>query len=81
MKIEVYIPDHEIGVIGKVLELKEKRRLSSYVVDLLKKEDEGLTEDKVIALIKEYAETKNTSAMGGLESSIQSVLGSFDLKL
>ena len=81
MKIEVYIPDHEIGVIGKVLELKDKRKLSSYVVELLKKEDEGLTEDKVIELIKKYAETKNTSTIGGLESSIQSVLGGFDLKL
>ena len=81
MKIEVYIPDHEVNVIGKILELKEKRKLSSYVVELLKKEDEGLIEDKVIELIKKYAETKNTSTKGGLESSIQSVLGSFDLKL
>ena len=77
MKIEVYIPDHEIGVIGKVLELKEKRKLSSYVVELLKKEEEELTEEKVIELIKKYAETKNTSTKGGLESSIQSVLGGF----
>lgn len=81
MKIEVYIPDYEIVVIQKILELKEKRKLSSYVVDLLKKEEECLTEEKVIELIKKYAETKNTSTMGGLESSIQSVLGGFDLKL
>lgn len=81
MKIEVYIPDHEIGVIGKVLELKDKRKLSSYVVELLKKEDEVLTEDKVIELIKKYAEIKNTSTTGGLEQSIQSVLGGFDLQL
>ena len=81
MKIEVYIPDHEIGVIGKVLELKDRRKLSSYVVELLKKEDEGLTEDKVIELIKKYAEIKNTSTTGGLEQSIQSVLGGFDLQL
>ena len=77
MKIEVYIPDHEIIVIHKILELKEKRKLSSYVVELLKKEEEVLTEEKVIELIKKYAETKNTSTNGGLESSIQSVLGSF----
>lgn len=77
MKIEIYIPDHEISVIAKVLELKDRRKLSSYVVELLKKEDEGLTEDKVIELIKKYAETKNTSTIGGLESSIQSVLGGF----
>lgn len=81
MKIEVYIPDHEVNVIGKILELKEKRKLSSYVVELLKKEEEGLTEEKVIELIKKYADIKNTSTMGGLESSIQSVLGGFDLKL
>lgn len=81
MKIEIYVPDYEISVIQKILELKEKRKLSRYVVDLLKKEDEGLTEDKVVELIKKYAETKNTSTMGGLESSIQSVLGGFDLKL
>ena len=77
MKIEVYIPDHEAKVIGKILELKEKRKLSSYVVELLKKEEEGLTEDKVIELIKKYADIKNTTSEGGLESSIQSVLGSF----
>ena len=77
MKIEVYIPDHEIIVIHKILELKEKRKLSSYVVELLKKEEEELTEEKVIELIKKYAETKNTSTKGGLESSIQSVLGGF----
>ena len=38
-------------------------------------------QEKVIELIKKYADIKNTSTMGGLESSIQSVLGGFDLKL
>ncbi len=47
MKIEVYIPNYEIEVIQKVLELKEKRKLSGYIVDLLKKEEEGLTEQKI----------------------------------
>lgn len=79
MKIEVYIPDHEINIIGKVLELKEKRKLSSYVVELLKKEEEGLTEEKVIELINQYAGTKKTSNIGELEDSIQSVFGGFKL--
>lgn len=77
MKIEVYIPDHEVLVIKKILELKAKRKLSSYIVELLKKEEEGLTEEKVIELIKKYAETKNTSTIGGMDSSIKSVLGGF----
>lgn len=81
MKIEVYIPDSEEYVINKVLELKKKRKLSGYIVELLKKEEKGLTEEKVIELIKKYAEIKNTSTTGGLEQSIQSVLGGFDLQL
>lgn len=77
MKIEVYIPDHEVSVIGKVLELKERRKLSSYIVELLKKGEEGITEEKVIELIKKYSGNKNTASTGGLEESIQSVLGGF----
>lgn len=74
MKIEVYIPDHEIQVVEKVLELKDKRKLSSHIVEILKREEEGLTEEKVIELIKKYAEIKNTTSIGGLEDSIQSIL-------
>ncbi len=78
MKIEVYIPNYEIEVIQKVLELKEKRKLSGYIVDLLKKEEEGLTEQKIIELIRKYApEQKNTANKCGLESSIQSILSGF----
>ena len=78
MKIEVYIPDYEIEVIQKVLELKEKRKLSGYIVDLLKKEEEGLTEQKIIELIRKYApEQKNTANKGGLEDSIQSIFCEF----
>lgn len=74
MRVEVYIPDREIEVIQKVLELKENKRLSSYIVDLLKREEAGLTEEKVIELIKKHAqEHKNTAMRGGLEDSIQSI--------
>lgn len=75
MRVEVYIPDREIEVIQKVLELKQNKRLSGYIVDLLRKEEESITEEKVIELIKKYApEHKNTAMKGGLEDSIQSIL-------
>ena len=54
MKIEVYVPDYEIDVINKILYLKSKRKLSQEVVNLLKG-CSNLTEDRVIALIKQYA--------------------------
>ncbi|PHV72206.1 hypothetical protein CS063_01655 [Sporanaerobium hydrogeniformans] len=75
MRIEVYIPDREIEVIQKILELKENKKLSSYIVDLLKREEENITEEKVIELIKKYTpEHKNTAMRGGLEDSVQSIL-------
>ena len=79
MKIEVYIPDSEEYVINKVLELKKKRKLSGYIVELLKKEEKGLTEEKVIELIRKYADLKTDSTKTDLNESIQSVLGGLNL--
>lgn len=79
MKIEVYIPDREEYVINKVLELKKKRKLSGYIVELLKKEEKGLTEEKVIELIRKYADLKTDSTKTDLNESIQSVLGGLNL--
>lgn len=53
MRIEVYIPDYELDVIVKVLELKETRKLSPYIVELLKNEPK-LTEERVIELIETH---------------------------
>ena len=36
MKIEVYIPEYEVELIVRCLDLKAKRKLSSTVVELLK---------------------------------------------
>lgn len=79
MKIEVYIPDSEEYVINKVLELKKKRKLSGYIVELLKKEEKGLTEEKVIELIRKYADLKTDPTKTDLNESIQSVLGGLNL--
>ena len=79
MKIEVYIPDSEEYVINKVLELKKKRKLSGYIVELLKKEEKWLTEEKVIELIRKYADLKTDSTKTDLNESIQSVLGGLNL--
>lgn len=54
MRIEVYIPDYELDVIVKVLELKETRKLSSYIVDLIKNEPTRLTEERIIEIIQKY---------------------------
>lgn len=54
MRIEVYIPDYELDVIVKVLELKETRKLSPYIVELIKNEGKELTEERVIELIEVY---------------------------
>lgn len=73
MRIEVYVPDHEEEVLNKIRELKKKRRLSAHIVDLLRREDEQLTKEQIIELIKQYTPDKNTTVEGGMESSIQSI--------
>lgn len=77
MRVEVYIPDREIEVVKKVLELKNSKKLSGHIVELLKNEEIGLTEEKVIELIKRYADIKNTAIKDGLEDSINSIFNGF----
>lgn len=77
MKVEIYIPDHEEEVKKKILDLKAKRRLSQEVVNLLKGSN-GVTEERVIDLIKQYAgSTKCKQEDNDLDilDSIKSVMG------
>lgn len=75
MRVEIYVPEYEVEICAKILELKNTRKLSGYIVELLKKEEQIITEEKVIELIKKYSpEHKNTANKGGIEDSIQSIL-------
>ncbi len=77
MKIEIYVPDYELDVVMKIMDLKERRKLSGYVVELLRKECEmKITEERIIELIKQYGgERKESRNEEDLKASIGSVLG------
>ena len=80
MKIEVYIPEYELELIGKCLDLKAKRKLSSTVVELLRGTNQ-ITREEIIKLIEQHivergTENKNTANDIDIVDSINSVLGS-----
>lgn len=73
MRFEIYVPEYETETINKMLELKRKRKLSSYIVENMKKETESISRDEIIELIKKYS-AQTTNDTSGLEDSINSIL-------